>query len=340
MKKSLVALAALAVVGAASAQVTITGTMSMAQQSSMTGTNGLALSDSAIYLGDTEDLGGGLKAVMSLGFDAGGHTQTGPGVAGLRSENTSLALTGGFGSVKLMSFESDGAFAGIEALSGASLDVGMFDSSAVGPGKRFRNGVSFATPSMSGVVASLTYVTLAGQYAQSSAFGAMTKTVPAVTYTSGPLTVYGEYDILNASYNNTSDDAVTQPFVTVKYNFGGVVVGAGWTKPSNDGASYILGASVPMGAVTFGIATTSYAKGTTSASSAATVALVNANGTANWTEASVAYALSKRTSLKASFAQTNDAGVAYANAGSAVNYGLTNTLTQNCEYRIGLYHNF
>jgi len=341
MKKSLIALAALAVAGAASAQVTLTGIMSMGYQSSMVGTTGLVLSDSALYLGDTEDLGGGTKAVMSLGFNAGSHTQTGPGTSTVFGEDTSLSLIGNFGSVKLMSYEHDGAFAAIESLSGASLDVGMFDSSAVGPGKRFRNGVAYSTPDMSGFVGSLSYVTLAGQYASNSNFGAQTMTIPAVTYTSGPLTIYGEYDLFNASYTGTSDDAVTQPFITATYDFGSAKVGAGWTKPSNDGASYILGVTVPVGAVTFGLATTAYAKSTTAASSAATVAMVNANGTSVWTEASVAYAMSKRTSLKASFAQTNDAGVAYANAGNgAQNYGLTQGLMQNCEDRVGLYHSF
>jgi hypothetical protein len=357
MKKSLVALAAMAVVGAASAQVTITGLMSMSYQSSMTGTYGLSLSDSSIFLGDTEDLGGGTKVVTSLGFDAGGHTTTGPGVSGLRSENTSMSLIGHFGTVKLASYESDGPFASIEALSGASLDVGMFDSNAANNAKRFRNGVFYTAPIMGGFAPGIAYVTLAGQYSStpgsatdtcgSAVCDSKTKVVPYVTYTNGGLTAYAEYDAFNANYNATAttpnaDDPVTQPVITVKYDFGAAVVGAGWTKPSNDGAVYILAASVPVGALTFGVATESYTPGGSSAKAA---------GTSTFTEASVGYSLSKRTSLKASFGVTNDAGVAYANGGNTVgtssatpslntNYGLTQGLTQNGEYRVGLYHSF
>ena len=357
MKKSLVALAAMAVVGAASAQVSITGLMSMSYQSSLVGTYGLALSDSSIFLGDTEDLGGGTKAVMSLGFDAGGHTVTGPGVAGARSENTSLSLIGGFGTVKLASFESDGPFAAIEGLSGASLDVGMFDSNAVNNAKRFRNGVFYTAPEMAGFTPGLAYVTLAGQFSPTpgtatdtcgtAVCDSKTKVVPYVTYKTGGLTAYAEYDMFNANYNASAtaanpDDAVTQPVVTLKYDFGAAVVGAGWTKPSNDGAVYILAASVPVGAVTFGVATESYTPGGSSLKMA---------GTSTFTEASVGYSLSKRTTLKASFGMVNDAGVAYANGGNTVGassatpalnaaYGLTQGLTQNGEYRVGLYHSF
>ena len=347
MKKSLVAIAALTLVGAASAQVTLTGNVSFSYQNSMSGpgavgtsgAKGIAMSDNSIFLGDTEDLGGGTKLIMSTGFDAGGRKTI--GIGNFSQEDSSLKVVGGFGSVTLKSFESDGAFAPIEGLSGASVDVGMFDSSAVGPGKRFRNGVSYSTPSFSGFTGSLSYVTLAGQYANSASQDAKTKTVPAITYANGPLTVYAEYDLLNASYNNNTDDTVTQPYVTVKYDFGVATVGAGWTKPSNDGTSYILGLSVPVGALTFGLATTTYNAQTSASTDAAkTSALINANGSAQWTEASISYALSKRTSLKASFAQTNDAGVAYANAGNAAAYGLTNTLVQNNETRVGLFHSF
>ena len=122
MKKTLVALAALAVVGAASAQATLTGKVGFAYQGysakAMPATTatarsqyaaavvdaplvpavemtGLAMTDATFNLGMTEDLGGGLTAAGSIGFDAGSAQ------FGLQQNrrNTSLSVAGGFGTV-------------------------------------------------------------------------------------------------------------------------------------------------------------------------------------------------------------------------------------------------
>jgi len=345
MKKSLVALAALAVVGAASAQVTLTGTVSMGYQKNMLGASGIALTDDSFIFSAKDDLGGGTTLTLSTGFDAGGRTQNGGGAFG--SENTSLTVAGSFGSIKLMSYESDGPFTAVSSLAGASLPQGVFDTNAVGLGKRYRNGVSYAAPAMNGATIALTYVTLAGQYTNAAYTGTSTagditnlssnsKIVPAVTYVKGPLKVYAEDAFFNADYPGAP--SASQPTVYATYDFGAAKVGAAWTKSSVGDPQYALGVNVPMGALTFGLATYTWKNSA-------------AAGDATWTEGSVDYALSKRTSLKLSMAQTNDAGVGYAGAtasatavaGSAQSnygYGLTGGLVQNCEYRVGLYHSF
>jgi len=353
MKKSLVALAALAVVGAASAQVTITGTTSFGYEASMTGKYGIDMSDNSIFLGDTEDLGGGTKLVMSTGFDAGGRNNT-TGAGNFGQENSSLAVSGGFGTVKLQSYESDGALASVEALANASLDVGMFDTGALSPiGKRFRNGIGYTAPTFAGFTPAISYVTLAGQYAPNDTLGEKTKVVPAVTYKTGGLTVYGEYAIFNGSYNasagvsTSADDGVNQPAITAIYDFGMAQIGAGWTKPSNDDPVTMLAASVSITpTVTVGLATASYAYSGGAKTTSNGVTTNNsryfgsASSTATFSEASIAYALSKRTSLKASFGQGNDQFVANANAFPAAGYSMVSGLTSNCEYRVGLYHSF
>ena len=339
MKKSLVAIAALTLVGAASAQVTLTGTVSFSYQSSLAGDgtagstakHGLAMTDNSIFLGATEDLGGGTKLVMSTGFDAGGRNATGGGNFG--QENSSLAVSGSFGTVKLMSFESDGPFAAIEGLANTSLDVGMFDSNAVNNAKRFRNGVSYTLPTYSGFTGALTYVSMAGQYQSNSTSDSKTKVVPALTYANGPLTLYVEDAFFNQSYaglgadNVTPNGGATQPTVTAKYDFGVATVGAGWTKQSAaDAATIILALNVPVGALTFGLATTSY-NGTV-------------NGNAFYNEESVSYSLSKRTAIKASFGQINDAAAANANSFANATYGTTGGLVANTQTRVGLFHSF
>jgi len=340
MKKSLVALAALAVVGAASAQVTMTGTVSMGYQKDLFNARGVVLSDNSFIFADTEDLGGGNKLVMSTGFDAGGRTQAGAGASG--SENTSLVVSGGFGAVKLFSVESDGPFAAIAALGGASLSQGVFDTNAVGLGKRFRNGVSYIAPAMSGFTPALTYVTLAGQYDPTNSLSSNTKVVPAVTYLAGPLKVYFEDAFFNADYagstNGSANAAASQPTATVTYDFGAAKVGAGVTKLSVGDTQYAMGVSVPVGAVTFGLATYVWKNTNTVVPAPGGAAVSIGDGT--WTEASVDYALSKRTSLKVSMAQVNDAAASYAVTGLS-SYGLNSAaVNTNCEYRVGLYHSF
>jgi len=334
MKKSLVAIAALTLVGAASAQVSLTGNVSFSQQQGLNGKSGIAMTDNSIFLGDTEDLGGGTKLVMSTGFDAGGrNASTGGGNFG--QENSSLAVSGSFGTVKLASFESDGAFAAIEGLANTSLDVGMFDSNAVNNAKRFRNGFFYSAPSFSGVTLGLAYVTLSGTYTSADTSSSKTKVGISADYVSGPLTLHFDDAFFNSSYPGNGADGVTsnggssQPTITAKYDFGVANVGAGYTKQTAaDAATIILAANVPIGALTLGFATSTYNG--------------NANGNAFYNEESISYSLSKRTTLKASFGQINDAAAANANtaAAGANPYFLSGGFTQNNQTRVGLFHSF
>lgn len=340
MKKSLVALAALTLVGAASAQVTITGNLSGSYQKSLDGTRGLSVSDNSIFFGVTEDLGGGMKFNASTGFDAGGRSKDFSNAAGM--ENFSIAVTGGFGGLKFASYESDGPFAGV-AISGASLAVGVFDANGANLGKRAREAVTYSTPAFSGFTGALTYVTAAGQFNSSPTVGANTgingsttafwdsntKVVPALTYVNGPLKAYVEYAVFNQSYTGTADDTVTQPTATVSYDFGVAKVAAGWTKPSNNQQTVGLGVNVPVGALTFGLETFQYLSS-------------NAAGTATYSDIAVSYNLSKRTSVKASFGAVNDAFVAYSKANAYGQTVLTPTTadSSNNQYRIGLFHSF
>jgi predicted porin len=232
--------------------------------------------------------------------------------------------------VTLASFESDGPFAAIDGLSGASLPVGLFDAKSITGGKRFRNGLLYSSPSFSGFTIGASYVTLAGDYTPENPLDASTKITPSLTYAAGPLKAYVEYSLFNASYTNTTADPITQPTAYVTYDFGVAKVGAAWTKASNGDPAYGLGVNAPIGALTLGLAT--FSSNTNAAS-----------GSATYTEASVAYSLSKRTSVKASFGNVNDsfntiAGTAAAN--TAAGLGLAGGFTTNSQTRVGLYHSF
>ena len=340
-KMSTFAIAALTLVGAASAQVTITGNLSGSYQKSLDGTRGLSVSDNSIFFGVTEDLGGGNKFTASTGFDAGGRNKDFSNSAGM--ENFSIAVTGGFGGVKFASYESDGPFAAV-AISGASLPVGVFDANGANLGKRAREAVTYSTPVFSGFKGALTYVTAGGQFSATpgtvtnpgingsttSFWDSNTKVVPALSYTNGPLKAYVEYAMFNANYTgNPSQDSVTQPTATVSYDFGVAAVAAGWTKPSNNDTTIGFGVNAPIGALTVGLETFSFNSSKT-------------QGTATYTDFAVSYALSKRTSLKASFGNVNDAFVAYSTANA---YGQTALApvtadSSNSQTRVGLFHSF
>lgn len=325
MKKSLVALAALTLVGAASAQVTITGTFSGSYQKSLDNTRGLAVSDNNVFFGITEDLGGGTKLTARAGIDAGGRNDDFS--ARGNSEDFSIAVNGGFGGVKFASYESDGPFANV-AISGASLPVGVFDANGAGLGKRARQAVTYSTPNFSGFTGALTYVTAASQYTSSNTLDANTKIVPALTYQSGPLKAYVEYAFFNPSYTNSADDTVTQPTVYATYDFGVAKIAGGWTKPSNNDVTVGLGVNVPVGAFSFGVETFSYNSS-------------KAQGTATYSDIAIGYSLSKRTTLKASFGTVNDAFITYATAGlGRTNLATSATGSTTSQSRIGLFHSF
>jgi predicted porin len=94
MKKTLIAMAAVAVAGVASAQATITGKLGVGIYESSKIAKYIGTSDSGITVSASEDLGGGMTASASF-------STTGMGAhgAGINADGTSLSLAGGFGSV-------------------------------------------------------------------------------------------------------------------------------------------------------------------------------------------------------------------------------------------------
>jgi hypothetical protein len=167
---------------------------------------------------------------------------------------------------------------------------------------------------MGGVKLGLAYVTKAGQWNAENPLHFNNKVAVSATYANGPLTAYGEYVKFDSDYSSSLAGAHSTG-VYAKYNFGPVVAALGWGKVSVDHQQVAYGVSVPMGATTVGFDGVTY------------------NG-ARLTEAAVKYDLSKRTSLKASYGNLNDA--ALSNAG----YTLDSAYVSNSQYRVGLFHSF
>jgi predicted porin len=220
MKKSLVALAALAATTAfAQSSVSITGNLDVGYQSfdikgnkvtNSSGSNGS--STTAVFFRGTEDLGGGLKANFQWEVDpslADTSSRTaGTAATGTTSNVTSsigngqsfIELAGGFGAIKLgtpnlttLSANGDGN-SGFATAIGSGYRVTSFDA------VRFQNSLRYDTPSFSGL--SLGYVqsakndkqSLGGTAGQTGNLMNQTNgrdqaTEVSLTYANGPLTV-------------------------------------------------------------------------------------------------------------------------------------------------------
>jgi predicted porin len=172
MKKTLVALAALASVSAF-AQVTLTGNLDVGLQmhdfkgnavTTSAGSNGS--STTAIFFGGTEDLGSGLRAQFQYEIDPA-LTETGSKTAGTSATGTTsnvtsslgngqsfIALSGAFGRIAFglpnsatLSINGDGN-AGFGTAIGSGYRVTSFDA------VRFQNSLRYDTPSFNGLSAS------------------------------------------------------------------------------------------------------------------------------------------------------------------------------------------
>ncbi|MFI5447349.1 porin [Polaromonas sp. UC242_47] len=183
MKKSLVALATLSVMGAAFAQSTVTlsgiikGGVAQTKYSNgpagaVTG-SGLSVSDgsSRFIIGGTEDLGGGLKAVFQIDtrfrVDDNGAAPTSSPLAG---GNTFVGLSGGLGMIQIGKMDthyclgSDQHGSRSTALQASSCALlgfvnGGGAAQAIANASRSQNVIRYTTPNFSGFQGQLNYST-------------------------------------------------------------------------------------------------------------------------------------------------------------------------------------
>ena len=337
MKKTLIALAALAATGAfAQSTVTLSGTMDIGLenvnqyasqiQTSRNGTTNFTLAG-------TEDIGGGLKARFSVSTsfdssfdDAGGtykagstttvgatNANAGTGAASTIGNNGMfVALDGGFGSViagrpKSTVYDFAQIANGTKGVSGfAGTNTASFASVYVA------NAVQYASPVFGGFSAQL-------EYNAAEVLGAESGAALGLKYANGPLT-------LTAVQNNQKSTATTGTIdysakvsqLAASYDF---KVAKVFLTTQNEiqstTASQVLGVSAPVGAS--GLVWAQYGS------------KVKAHGdTQTIMGLGYKHNLSKRTQLYVNYGTRNDAAVtaASATAGSTAGYGL------------GLTHNF
>jgi len=333
MKKSLIALAAVAVVGTAYAQstVSLTGKLRFAYgtQSTLAGgkATGIGVTDGDWNIAVVEDLGGGLQAGANMALRLRGRDNAldsaSTGV-GARPRDSSMFIAGGFGRVLVGAIEAGNAnLSGVTA--GGPTYIGLdSDTATLGVVSFATNTdiLQYSTPTMNGLtarVALLDSVGAGGAQAQSTTQDAV---LYGVNYSAGPLAVHLDW----TSYgDNTAalDRATNRLRANANYDLGVARIGVGYQTGENVTAAFgagatreeiLVSASIPVGNVLLGGV---YGQRTTE----------GVTGTATGYDLAAQYNMSKRTYVALQYRSTKQA------AAGAVN-------TSDNTTRIQLSHSF
>jgi predicted porin len=354
MKKTLIALAVLAVSGAAVAQssVTLSGVMDFAVGNVKVGnqaaettvsTRDLTSATSVIRITAVEDLGGGLKATAlyaldprHLANDSAGGSAAAPG---LQRDEAFIGLEGGFGNLRLGSANSVGLTTFLTASPlGTGIGSGYAATALDYSFIRHSRSIRYDSPNLNGFRVAVNYAPGASEVA-GPVFGSINAipqgsevTELGLSYANGPLTVAFANIALGARAASATGPVAAAAkastnVLAVRYTMGATAISAGW----NDGDSaarsatpvatkgYRVGIAQTMGAVTL---IGSYAEQETP-----TV-------TEKVTGLRADYALSKRTAAYVGYEKANS-GLAYTAATTAAATGGNRTTMA-----VGVRHSF
>jgi len=337
MKKTLVAVAALAAVTGAMADVTIYGNIDQAITKSTTsvagvqtkGTTGMSsyqMGSSQIGFKGEEDLGGGMKA--SFLHEMGVNTETDSTSA---TRQAYVGLSGGFGALRigkqyspaffnLLGSDPFGATGGTGALYVGNVLLGNQGTSGDNP-LRQDDAIQYELPTFApGLRLALTKVLAGADTGDGSDPKTGDSTGYALLYTSGPLNVGFTSDSIKAqdiaATGITAADASTTKLTTIaaQYDLGMAKLSYSEAKIMNAGngvKTSMTGIAVPMGAATL-MLTTSSGK----------VNLAAGDTTLKGTQYGGNYALSKRT-------------VAYLHINNSTSTTVANVVTKVKGYGLG-----
>jgi predicted porin len=279
MKKTLIAMAAVAVAGTAAAQVTITGAAAARFETATTAggteSKGFYMSDAAIKFSASEDLGGGLTASASFGLDALTVNNA------TTAANTGSSLTvaaAGLGSVTVSNVES-----------GDYLPIDLVTTSLFSNGQT-ADRLTIKSENIMGATITVHY----SDGNSGADFGVgQTSMVYELDYATGPFAFnLGQYNV--DKINNSNTDGGTRYKVSYDAGVAKVTYGRVETSDNNAVKRTETGASIsaPLGALTVGANSVSSKNGTAASISGTSV--------------TASYALSKRTAL--AFEQVNYGG--------------------------------
>ena len=264
MKKTLIALASIAAVGAASAQVSITGYMSAGYvvataQGTGAANGGFAVDSAELYIKSSEDMGSGYKATASMGLGglerATDPTNNGYGKYGLYPHNFDIKIAGPMGSITVGNTKSpdyaSGGLGGVGVLYYDFAEYGNFSA-------RSRRDYLTVTAPVGPVSVTVSHQEAGNVTGWGGAEGSTSQriSIGAVTYAAGPLAVnatYFTYDNEVAKSDATSSNVLR---LAGSYDLGMAKLGSGYQKATvtSGGTStqFTIAASVPLGAITLG----------------------------------------------------------------------------------------
>jgi predicted porin len=301
MKKTLIALAAVAATGAAFAQnVTLSGAVAYGYQATETAgvkSKGFGLDTAELKFSASEDLGGGLKMTVSTAFG----DPIGRGDA-LKGEDTTMVLSGGFGTLLMGQIEIG---SGIRGLAQAGAPVNNMEGEVLAPASAGTDIVKYTAPSMSGFTFSgnLTEKKGLATGLETANKGSSAYTI-GVDYAAGPLKAKLDYTDYNSA--QAAGGINNRYRVAAQYDLGVAKIGAGYesqklvaggaaqvaggTGIGNNNKLWMVGVSAPVGAFTVGAVYTKQNNDSVAGSKAGY-------------SVGASYALSKRTSVDANYAR-------------------------------------
>jgi len=289
MKKTLVALAAMAAVTGAMADVTIFGIVDNAYNitstTSPTGVKSKTTSVGGAYTGSelgfkgSEDLGGGMKANFQIHFAPSTDANAAP--TGYQSH---VGLSGGFGSLKAGQFFSPMFFNNASFDSSGYSAFGYRVSDVNTTAGLISNSIQYDLPTIIEGVG-VSYMTAKGEVARPSAAAVNDISNIRVTYATGALSA----GISTATQKGAAGASTKQSSTGLSYDLGmaklmyyAATSKASTASVSDKGTNF--GISIPFGATTIGYGSTSAKTGATQIESSGSILQVK-------------YDLSKRTSV-------------------------------------------
>jgi predicted porin len=309
MKKTLVALAAVAVAGGAFAQATMTGAIAYGFESDTTSSNvttsGFGMEDAEINFAVSEDIEGLGKLSAGLGIGWGGRAST----AGSNDSNITLTLLSGL-KIAMKSEKAGEYLTGGIAGAGANFEA---DLTYLGGLSRTKNDtVAVSFPVAEGITVTVkhsepnTETTVGTGSAADRGTVAATSTdagllqrhnTASLDYKAGALTVNAAYRSYDDQIANSAYYGNTKSRFSAAYDLGVAKIGAGVDQTNytygNTKTATLVGATVPVGSLTLGVQLLSI--------SAANNASSSSNYTRNSVLAGGQYNLSKRTYVTGQF---------------------------------------
>lgn len=278
MKKTLIALAAVAVSSAAMAQVTISGAWGVAYQSFDSSmaipSKGFSMTDSDINFAVSEEISTGVRAMGAVSLSA--NNARGGNVT---KNDSSLSLATGLGTITVANTRTSNAAIASNVFGSAMPVTSIYAST---DSRAAADVASYTTPELvKGLRLSVAQVEATegnGSSAKVKVFGA--------TYSNGPLFITLANKDYNKQLNTAGAEDRTEGAITFDAGVAKVGLGYGTKTTATGDAGTYYGVTVPVGAFTVGV------NG-------------GKRGAAEYYDAGVKYSLSKRSTINAMYGNRN-----------------------------------